>query len=87
MMSRGADPSTSILTEPLRQALDRAQQQINALVLGKPQEVRLALVALLAGMSRQRTNAALQRLAQGGLIELGTRRITVHDLAGLRAWG
>ena len=49
MMSRGADPSTSILTEPLRQALDRAQQQINALVLGKPQEVRLALVALLAG--------------------------------------
>ena len=49
MMSRGADPSTFILTEPLRQALDRAQQQINALVLGKPQEVRLALVALLAG--------------------------------------
>ncbi|MBP7466349.1 MAG: AAA family ATPase [Pseudoxanthomonas sp.] len=48
-MSRGADPSTFILTEPLRQALDRAQQQINALVLGKPQEVRLALVALLAG--------------------------------------
>ena len=49
MMSRGADPSTFILTEPLRQPLDRAQQQINALVLGKPQEVRLALVALLAG--------------------------------------
>ena len=49
MMSRGADPSSHILTEPLRQALDRAQQQINALVLGKPQEVRLALVALLAG--------------------------------------
>ena len=49
MMSRGADPSTSILTEPLRQALDRAQQQSNALVRGKPQEVRLALVALLAG--------------------------------------
>ena len=49
MMSRGADPSTFILTEPLRQALDRAQQQINALVLGKPLEVRLALVALLAG--------------------------------------
>ena len=49
MMSRGADPSTFILTEPLRQALDRAQQQINALVLGKPQQVRLALVALLAG--------------------------------------
>ncbi|MBK6714448.1 MAG: Crp/Fnr family transcriptional regulator [Burkholderiales bacterium] len=46
-----------------------------------------AEVALLAGMSRQRTNAALQRLALAGLIELGTRRIMVIDLAGLRAWG
>ncbi|MDI9239364.1 MoxR family ATPase [Lysobacter sp. LF1] len=38
-----------MLTDGLRLALDRAQTQVNALVLGKAQEVRLAFVALLAG--------------------------------------
>ena len=38
-----------MLPEPLREALKTAQQQVNSLVLGKPQEVRLAFVALLAG--------------------------------------
>ena len=45
-----ASPATaSMLPETLRQALDRAQAQVNGLVLGKPREVRLAFVALLAG--------------------------------------
>lgn len=45
-----ATPATaSMLTDSLRSALDRAQTQVNGLVLGKPQEVRLAFVALLAG--------------------------------------
>jgi MoxR-like ATPase len=45
-----ASPATaSMLPETLRQALDRAQAQVNGLVLGKPHEVRLAFVALLAG--------------------------------------
>ncbi len=39
----------AILTDPLREALDAATAQINALVLGKPREVRLALTTLLAG--------------------------------------
>ncbi|MCR6684978.1 AAA family ATPase [Pseudoxanthomonas sp.] len=38
-----------MLTDALRDALARAQQQVNSLVLGKPQEVRMAFVALLAG--------------------------------------
>ena len=46
-------PSTAtarkMLPEPLREALKAAQLQVNSLVLGKPQEVRLAFVALLAG--------------------------------------
>jgi len=49
MMSPTADPSLPILTDRLRESLVQAQRQVNALVLGKPQEVRLALVALLAG--------------------------------------
>jgi MoxR-like ATPase len=40
--------AASMLSQPLRDALDRAQTQVNALVLGKPHEVRLAFVALLA---------------------------------------
>ncbi|MCA0197983.1 MAG: AAA family ATPase [Proteobacteria bacterium] len=48
-MSPTADPSLPILTDRLRESLVQAQRQVNALVLGKPQEVRLALVALLAG--------------------------------------
>jgi len=38
-----------MLTDELRQALQDAQQQVNALVLGKAHEVRLAFVALLSG--------------------------------------
>jgi MoxR-like ATPase len=38
-----------MLTDTLSQALKSAQQQVNSLVLGKPQEVRLAFVALLSG--------------------------------------
>ena len=37
-----------ILTDALRRALQRAQEQVNSLVLGKPHEVRLAFVALLS---------------------------------------
>ncbi|WP_024869572.1 AAA family ATPase [Pseudoxanthomonas suwonensis] len=48
-MSNIATTSSPILTDALRQSLDQAQRQINALVLGKPHEVRLALVALLSG--------------------------------------
>lgn len=43
-------------------------------------------VALLAGISRQRANAALQRLDAAGLIRLDTRGMTVLDLDGLRCW-
>ncbi|MEO6104156.1 MAG: AAA family ATPase, partial [Pseudoxanthomonas sp.] len=38
-----------MLTDTLLQALKAAQQQVNSLVLGKSQEVRLAFVALLSG--------------------------------------
>ena len=42
-------PATApMLTDDLREALTRAQAQVNTLVLGKPQEVRLAFVALLS---------------------------------------
>jgi MoxR-like ATPase len=37
-----------MLTDDLRTSLDRSLAQVNALVLGKPQEVRLAFVALLS---------------------------------------
>ncbi len=38
-----------MLPDALQQALREAQAQVNQLVLGKPQQVRLAFVALLAG--------------------------------------
>ena len=38
-----------MLTDELQQALREAQAQVNTLVLGKPVQVRLAFVALLAG--------------------------------------
>ena len=41
--------NAAILPDPLRQALVAAVNQINALVLGKPREVRLAFTTLLAG--------------------------------------
>nr|WP_242108145.1 AAA family ATPase [Luteimonas aquatica] len=37
-----------MLTDDLRESVKRAQAQVNALVLGKPHEVRLAFVALLS---------------------------------------
>src|SRR3546814_11578152 len=37
-----------MLTDDLREAVKRAQAQVNTLVLGKPDEVRLAFVALLS---------------------------------------
>jgi MoxR-like ATPase len=37
-----------MLNDPVRNALERAQAQVNALVLGKPDEVRLAFVGLLS---------------------------------------
>lgn len=41
-------------------------------------------IANLSGLSRQRCNAALRRLAEAGLIAVGYGGITVLDLAGLR---
>ena len=44
-----ASPATdAMLPDALRTALRDAQAQVNTLVLGKPQQVRLAFVALLA---------------------------------------
>ncbi|WP_462116416.1 AAA family ATPase, partial [Lysobacter xanthus] len=40
--------AASMLAHPLADALDRAQTQVNSLVLGKAHEVRLAFVALLS---------------------------------------
>lgn len=44
-----SSPTPSMLTDQLRKALREAQDQVNALVLGKVPEVRLAFVALLSG--------------------------------------
>ena len=41
-------PAAKMLPDALRQALQDAQAQVNTLVLGKAQEVRLAFVALLS---------------------------------------
>ena len=42
-------PAAKMLPDALRTSLRDAQAQVNTLVLGKPQEVRLAFVALLSG--------------------------------------
>ena len=42
-------PAREMLPDALHAALKSAQQQVNSLVLGKSQEVRLAFVALLSG--------------------------------------
>ena len=42
-------PAAKMLPDALRSSLRDAQAQVNTLVLGKPQEVRLAFVALLSG--------------------------------------
>src|SRR5687767_8846406 len=44
-----ASPAAKMLPDALRNSLRDAQAQVNTLVLGKPQEVRLAFVALLSG--------------------------------------
>ncbi|AWH52508.1 ATPase [Stenotrophomonas sp. ESTM1D_MKCIP4_1] len=44
-----SSPMPRMLTDQLRHALREAQDQVNALVLGKVPEVRLAFVALLSG--------------------------------------
>ena len=41
--------TAAMLTDALRRGLDDAIAQVNALVLGKPQEIRLGFVALLSG--------------------------------------
>ncbi|QWP76058.1 AAA family ATPase [Lysobacter sp. K5869] len=46
--ANGATNDAIILTDALRGALEQAQAQVNALVLGKAQAVRLAFVALLS---------------------------------------
>jgi MoxR-like ATPase len=43
------DPRTAALAPALRDPLERAVAQVNTIVLGKPHEVRLAFVCLLAG--------------------------------------
>jgi len=43
-------------------------------------------IGLLAGVSRQRANAALQRLQAEGLVRIEHRGVTVLDLAGLRGF-
>ena len=42
-------PAAKMLPDALRSSLRDALAQVNTLVLGKPQEVRLAFVALLSG--------------------------------------
>lgn len=49
-------------------------------------DLRQAEVAQLAGVSRQRANAALQILEEAGLLRLARRGIEVLDLTGLRAY-
>lgn len=47
-MSAATPLAGNMLTDELREALKQAQAQVNTLVLGKQQEVRLAFVALLS---------------------------------------
>ena len=44
-------------------------------------------IGLLTGLSRQRVNQALRRLAEAGLITLSYQTIRVTDLPGLRLFG
>jgi MoxR-like ATPase len=48
-MSATPNPTMAMLPDAQNAALRLAQEQVNAMVLGKPQQVRLAFVALLAG--------------------------------------
>jgi len=49
-------------------------------------DLRQAEVAQLAGVSRQRANAALQILEEAGLLKIGRRGIEVLQLQGLREY-
>ena len=44
-------------------------------------------LALICGLSRQRTNAALQTLEQSGYIEVDFNSLKVVNSAGLNAYG
>lgn len=44
-------------------------------------------IGLLTGLSRQRVNQAMRRLAEPGLVEISYQSIRVVDLDGLRAFG
>ena len=44
-------------------------------------------IGLLTGLSRQRVNQALRRLAEAGMITLSYQTIRVTDLPGLRLFG
>ncbi|MDR2873082.1 MAG: MoxR family ATPase [Xanthomonadaceae bacterium] len=48
-MYRPANATQLMLPDSLSTSLKSAQEQVNSLILGKPQEVRLAFVTLLAG--------------------------------------
>ncbi len=43
-------------------------------------------IALLSGMSRQRTNVALQQLQEEGLVKLGRSGVQILDVGALRAY-
>lgn len=49
-------------------------------------DLRQHEIALLSGLSRQRVNTALHLLQEIGLVRVGSRGLTVLDLAGLRAY-
>ncbi|MCM8596371.1 Crp/Fnr family transcriptional regulator [Accumulibacter sp.] len=44
-------------------------------------------IGLLAGISRQRVNRSLARLAEAGLLRVGYGTLTVLDVVGLRSFG
>lgn len=75
----------------LHDATERVARSLAALYnpelypeLGPFLDLRQAEVGQLAGVSRQRANAALQRLESAGMLAVSRRGIEVIDLAGLR---
>lgn len=54
---------------------------------GQSLELSQEELALLAGMSRQRANKALQALQDSGLVNLAYNRIEIHDIAALARYG
>lgn len=55
--------------------------------LGRQLQISQEEIGLLAGVSRQRVNQALQVLEKAGLLRIEYGGITVIDLAGLQAYG